>query len=420
MKIWIFNHYATNMFFEGAGRHHSFAKYLTRMGYEVTIFCANVVHNREDIININDNSLFCDKEGQDGVNYTFIKTRPYTGNGLERIKNMFDYLINVKKVAKKKIQEGIGPDIIIASSVHPLALVAGIQVGGKNNIPCICEVRDLWPETFVEFGMIKRKSLIAKILYRGERWIYEKADQLIFTIPGGADYIKDKHWEDYVDLSKVHYINNGVDLEVFNFNKETYKIEDADLMNNDFFKVVYAGSIRAANQVEVFVEIAQYYKEKGVDDIKFILYGDGDQRDKIELKCKEMQLENIIFKGRVDNKYIAHILSCGDLNIVTDKKNNLGKYGVSWNKLFEYMASGKPTVANYDMGNYNLIEEYDIGIAKEFDTIVDFANAIIDIKKLSEEKYNQLCKNARKSAQEYQYANLTKKLDNVIKLAFNL
>lgn len=412
-KIWILNHYATNMFFEGAGRHHSFAKYLTRMGYEVTIFCANVVHNREDVININDNSLFCDKEGQDGVNYTFIKTRPYTGNGLERIKNMFDYLINVKKVAKKKIQEGIGPDIIIASSVHPLALVAGIQVGGKNNIPCICEVRDLWPETFVEFGMIKRTSLVAKVLYRGERWIYEKADQLIFTMPGGADYIMDKHWEDYVDLSKVHYINNGVDLEMFDYDRESFVVDDKDLEDVNIFKIIYAGSIRTANQVDIIIEIAKIYKKNELDDIKFLIYGDGDQRERLEKICNDLNLDNIIFKGRVDKKYIAYILSTGDLNIVTDKKSDIGKYGVSWNKLFEYMASGKPTIAHYDMGKYNLIEEYNIGVAKEFATIEEFAEAIIDIKSLCKKDYNQLCLNSRRVAQEFMYENLAKKLEEL-------
>lgn len=385
------------------------------MGYNVTAFASNVYKDGSEEIEIKN---FYEEKEYDGGKVVLVKSPAYKGNGAKRIKNMLAFALNLYRCGLEYANYN-KPDVILASSVHPFTLVAGLKIAKRLNIPCICEVRDLWPETFVEFGMIKRTSLIAKILYMGERWIYKKADQLIFTMPGGKDYIIDKGWEKSIDLKKVHNVNNGIDISVFNFNRDNYIIKDFDLKDKNTFKVVYAGSIRAANQVDVFVDIAAYYKEQNIKDIKFIIYGDGDHRERIEKRSQELELDNIIFKGRVDNKYIANILSSGDLNIVTDKKNNLGHYGVSWNKLFEYMASGKPTIANYDMGKYNIIEENKIGVCKEFETIEDFAKEILRIKNMNESDYNEMCHNATEAANKYKYSNLAKDVDYIINLALN-
>ena len=414
-NIWILNHYATGMFINCTGRHYALKKYLGEMGYNVTAFASNVYKDGSEEIEIKN---FYEEKEYDGGKVVLVKSPAYKGNGAKRIKNMLAFALNLYRCGLEYANYN-KPDVILASSVHPFTLVAGLKIAKRLNIPCICEVRDLWPETFVEFGMIKRTSLIAKILYMGERWIYKKADQLIFTMPGGKDYIIDKGWEKSIDLKKVHNANNGIDISVFNFNRDNYIIKDFDLKDKNTFKVVYAGSIRAANQVDVFVDIAAYYKEQNIKDIKFIIYGDGDHRERIEKRSQELELDNIIFKGRVDNKYIANILSSGDLNIVTDKKNNLGHYGVSWNKLFEYMASGKPTIANYDMGKYNIIEENKIGVCKEFETIEDFAKEILRIKNMNESDYNEMCHNATEAANKYKYSNLAKDVDYIINLALN-
>ena len=76
--------------------------------------------------------------------------------------------------------------------MHPLTLVAGIKIAKQFGIPCICEVRDLWPESIVAYGALKRNSIIAKILYQGEKWIYKKADSIIMTWEGGKNILSIK------------------------------------------------------------------------------------------------------------------------------------------------------------------------------------------------------------------------------------
>lgn len=411
MNIWIFNHYATDMYFDGAGRHQSFAKYLKFNGHDAKIFCASTVHNSN--INVDTNGkLFIEHTGQDNVPYIFVKTSNYQGNGTQRIRNMVEFYFRLFKVVKAYKKNEI-PDIILASSVHPLTLVAGIKIAKKMHIPCICEIRDLWPESLVEVGILGRHSLLARVLYKGEAWIYKKANKLIFTMPGGMDYLKERGIDKKIDLKKVYNINNGIDLADYRRKETEYTLEDADLNDKISFKVMYTGSIRRVNCVGDLVDVAVICDQQGNKKIKFIIYGDGDQKAGLEEKAKRLGLDNIVFKGRVEKKYIPFILSKGDLNVVTGEDSNLGRYGVSWNKLFEYMASGKPIVANYNIQKYNFVDEYKFGEAKRYKNNDKFAEALIKMSELDRAQYENLCTNAKKAAQDFDYANLTDKLETV-------
>lgn len=241
-KIWIWNHYATNMYIDQAGRHYSFAENLLKEGYSPTIFCASTNHFSKQNIDTKGNKYITDTVND--IPFVFVKSPKYTGNGIKRLLNMVTFFINLFPVAKKYAKINNKPDVIFASSVHPLTLVAGIMVAKKFGVPCICEIRDLWPESIIAYGLLKRNSFIAKILFKGEKWIYQKADYIIMTWEGGKDYIIDQGWEKFVDLSKIKHISNGVDLDMFDRNSNEYCLNDSDLESNNYKNVVYAGSIR--------------------------------------------------------------------------------------------------------------------------------------------------------------------------------
>ena len=309
-------------------------------------------------------------------------------------------------IYKKK--KGV-PEIILASSVHPLTLIDGIKWGRKNRIPCICEVRDLWPETFLDFGFTKKNPII-KFMYRMEKWIYRKSDALIFTMEGGKDYIVEKGWDSSVSLDKINYINNGVDLELYKENIAENILSDIDLKNNDCFKVIYAGSIRPANGVDNIVKCAQYLKE---DDIKIIIFGEGPDKTNLEKYCTDNDISNVIFKGRVDKKYIPYILSKGNITLLNYKQCAIDRFGTSQNKLFEYLASGSPIIANVHMG-YDIIEQYNCGISKAFDSDKEYADAILSIKNLSKQGFDDLCKNAEQAAENFDYKIWADKLEKIM------
>ena len=414
-NVWIWNHYATDTFYNKGGRHYWFAENLIKSGYKPTIFCANTQHNSDKIIKISKGKYIT--KTVENISYVFVKTVAYKGNGFQRIKNMIAFYRNLFSVAKEYAKIYGEPDIILASSVHPLTLVAGIKIAKKFGVPCICEVRDLWPESLVAYGFLKRNSLIAKILYQGEKWIYKKADKLIFTMEGGKDYIIERGWDKEsggpVDLDKVHHINNGVDLEVFDNNRKHCLLEDDDLANEDIFKVIYTGSIRKANNLELIINAAKYVNEKSNGNIKFIIFGDGSEREDLENRCKTENICNVIFKGQICKKYIPYIVSKSNLNILNYSYHNIWKYGGSQNKKFEYLASGRPVLSTITMG-YDIIKKYGAGISLSDQSAESIGEAIIAIANMNRDEYLTMSNNARNAAQDYDYKVLTKKLIEII------
>lgn len=412
--VWIMNHYATNMYRDKAGRHYWFAKKLKDRGYEPVIFCSNTCHNNTDEIELNGKK--CRIKRDDGIPYVFIKTIPAMGNGVKRIKNMLDFYTRLFPVTKNYAKKYGKPDIIIASSVHPLTMVAGVQIAKKMKVPCICEVRDLWPEAIWECGKIRKNGLPAKIMTIGEHWIYKKAQSLIFTKEGDYEYLIDQGWTTElggdIDLKKCYYINNGVNIDIFEKSIETIQLEDDDLIDEKKYNVVYAGMIRPANNVELMLEAAKLLKDD--KDIQFLIYGSGNMLDELQKRIKKEKINNVKMKGFVERKYIPYILSKSKINILNYAQNTYNwSRGNSSNKLFEYLASGKPVISTVKMG-YDIISKYECGLSLEKCDAQNLANAIRDIKNMPAEEYQRYCSNAKEAAAQFDFNLLVDRLIEVI------
>ena len=245
MNIWIVNHYAMPPSMGGLVRHYYFSKYLQTKGHQVRIITSGRIHNTT--INMTDEGELYSVKEVDGVEYTFVKSSNYTGNGLDRIKNLIGFPFNVWKTMKSFYKKE-KPDVIYTSSPDLFVAFFSEIYAKLKKIPIIVEIRDLWPESIVEYKGISKKNPIILILYQLEKWIYENANNLIFTMPGGKDYITDKKWDKKIELSKIVHINNGVDFLEYKKNISDYVIDDDDLNDKSKFKVIYVGSIRAANR----------------------------------------------------------------------------------------------------------------------------------------------------------------------------
>ena len=409
-NVWIWNHYATNMFKDQAGRHYWFAENLKNEGYNPTIFCASTIHNSDESIDTG-NQKYLSKNSGD-IPFVFVKTPKYGNDGKKRVLNMLTFYKNLFVVAKKYAEKYGKPDVILASSVHPLTMVAGIKIAKKFGVPCICEVRDLWPESIVAYGVLSRKNPVIKALYQGEKWIYQNADSVIMTWEGGKDYIIDQGWKNKIDLTKVKHISNGVILDAFDKNSLENKIDDSDLNNKNFKTLVYAGSIRKVNNIGMLLDAAKIIQAEGIEDIRILIYGSGDESDMLKQRCKLEDINNVIFKGRVEKKYIPAILKKSYANILHNSSTSLDKYGQSQNKFFEYLAAGKPIIQTYSTG-YSICETTNCGISAAKQSPQAIAEAITIIYK-DEDASQEMGDNARKVAHDYDFKMLTSKLIKII------
>lgn len=407
MRIWLMNHYASDMYRDKAGRHYWFAKFLEKKGHEPVVFCASTFHNSDDSIQIQDGKSTIKLDGH--TPFVFVKTSTASGNGIDRIRNMTQFYRRLIPSALKYAKENGKPDVILASSVHPLTMVAGLKIAKRLKVPCVCEIRDLWPEAIFAFSRLEADSLIGKLLTKGEHWIYKKADALIFTKEGDTDYIKEQKWDiaqgGDIDLGNCHYINNGVNLEKYEEQASSCILEDEDLLNHTLFRVVYAGMIRPVNNIGQLLDSAALLRTE--PGIQFLIYGSGSERSSLKKRVQDEKLHNVKLKGFVERKYIPYILSKSSVNLLnySQSKYNWTR-GNSSNKLFEYMASGKPVISTVRMG-YSIINRYQCGIELQEDTPECLADAILELKQMTKEQYGKLCANAQKGARDFDFPVLT-------------
>lgn len=409
--IWIVNKYAMPPQYESRLRAIKFAHYLVQAGYKVLVFGSSVMHNM-DINLIKNGSRYIRRQYGD-IDFVHINTKMYHKTaGLSRIISDFQFFYRLRRYVNRFEK----PDCIIQTT-GPLLTNPLLKWSKKNNILFITENLDVWPDDFVDLGLISSKNPIIKILYSQAKYNCAQSDALIYSWYGCYEYLKQKKWDTEnggpVNFDKVFYINNGVDLNDFNQWKSTYILEDADL-NSNRKKIIYLGSIRLANNVMQLIKAAEVLLPHKEDTI-FLIYGDGDDRGKIIEYCREHNLTNVVVKDKwVDPKYVPYILSQSYINIL-NYTENFGKYGISSSKMFQYMASGKPIVCNIDIYD-NPIEKYKIGISKHFESPLEYAEAIESILKLSVSEYNDMCKSAVNASKEFDYKHLTDQLIDVMNI----
>ena len=407
MKLWIINHYAIPPSLGGLVRHYYFSKYLQEKGHEVKIVTASKIHNTS--VNMITNKKLYIEKVVDGIPYTFVRTSDYKGNGFRRIINMLQFPIRIWRVCKNFEK----PDVIYTSSPDLFTAVSAVLMAKCLKVKKVVEVRDLWPESIVEYSGFSRRNPIIQVLYQMEKWLYQNADKLIFTMAGGKKYVKEKGWTRGIDPKKIHHINNGVDLEEFEYNKEHFQIQDEDLENGEIFKVIYAGSIRKVYNIGMIVECAKILRRKELK-IKFLIWGEGTEKEELERKCKKLRLDNVVFKGKVEKKYIPYILSKADVNLLHWQETSLRKYGGSLNKLFEYLAAGKMILSDVKC-NYDLLEKYHCAIVIEEQNQVKLQEAILKCFSMTKKEKSSYIQNMQVCVQKYDFKVLTNKLEKILK-----
>ena len=337
----------------------------------------------------------------DGVKYRYIKTPKYSGNGLQRIRNMLAFCFGLKRFKKEK------PDVLINCEAYLFPFVKHFFKG----IPIITDTVDLWPESIIEYAGYSKTNPIIRVLYRLERNAYLKSNAMIFSMEGGEDYLKEQSYSDKIDYRKVFHINMGCDLNACDQFLREFSEDLPWDMNK--FNIVYCGSIRPANQVCQICEAAYELHTQGRNEIDFHIYGNGDQLESLKQYVAENKLPNVHFYGRFKKDQIPGILAHANASLLTYKQVNLMKYGGSQSKLFDYLASGTPIICNAKWG-YNLIERYYCGVVTEDQSSEAFVRAIKHLISLDNVAITQMGENGRRVAEMYDQPQLVDILCKVI------
>jgi len=341
--LYIHQHFLTHQE-AGGTRSYSMAKHLLQKGHEVIMLTANRSHN---------DWSFVEKKDIDGIHVIYVKN-PYSSymSFPMRIISFMRFMI-LSTIISLRIRD---IDLVFATSTPLTVGIPGMAISKLRKIPFIFEVRDLWPELAISMGIIKNRMVVA-ILKWFERKIYTNSDEIIALAPG----IRQKIALEYYPINKIALIPNGSDINIFH-TKITKTREKLPIGKNDFV-LMYTGTHGIANGLQWVIDIAIEAQERHINELKFVLIGDGSTKPGLVAQQNKYKLTNVIFIDPVPKKELAEYIQEADMGMQILANIESFYYGTSPNKFFDYLAAGKPVLNNYPGWVSDLITEYKCGIS---------------------------------------------------------
>lgn len=379
MRIWVINHYALSPESAGGTRHFDLAKKLIDFGHKVTIVAASFNHWTKQDEHCRDGQLYSTSTHGD-VGFVWLKTPPYSGN-VGRFFNMLTF--SWRLLRRTGLKNLPSPDIIIGSSPHLFAARAAMSLAHKIGVPFILEIRDLWPQTLLDLGSMSRRHPLIMVLVRLEKNLYRHASHIIVLMPGAMSHIAETG---EIADNRVTWIPNGVDLA---------QVPCTEPENDGLLEVIYAGSHGVANGLETIVQAIHLLDQMGVADrFRFTLYGEGPEKKRLQQLAVELGLRNLTFKASIPKAGVYQVLKKADAFIVTLADSPLYKYGISLNKVYDYLALARPVVFGGKSLN-NPVAEASAGLVVPPEDAQAMADALTQLAAMTAEQRAEMGRNGR-------------------------
>lgn len=351
-----------------AYRPYYLSKEWVKLGHNVWIVGADFSHLRRNNPSVSHNML---RETIDNIEYIWMKTTSYDGNGVGRVINMFVFVVRLF-VSGKQISALAHPDLVIASSTYPLDIYPAKRIATMTGAKLVFEVHDLWPLSPIELGGMSPSHPFIMLLQRAENWAYKTADKVVSMLPKALEHMV----EHGMAREKFAYVPNGIDESNWpDENREAGSFvldKIIEFKNDGNFIVGYTGSHGPSNALDNLLCAAEILADK---KICFVLIGDGsEKRNLIQLKQK-LKLGKVYFLDPISKKSIPSVLKLMDVTFIGWQRVPIYRFGVSPNKLMDYMMAAKPVIHAIEAGN-DLVKESGCGISILPDNPRALANAI--------------------------------------------
>lgn len=380
MRILLINQAFVSPNEPGHTRHFEMAKFLQRRGHELVIVASDLNYQTGQRT-VARKGLFVE-QNFDGVrvlrSYIYPALhRSYFWRVVSFLSFMFSSVWTALQVKDVDLVMGTTPPIFQAVSAW---IVAGVR-----RKPLLLEVRDLWPEFAVSMGVLKNPFVIGLARWL-EMFLYARAAHILVNSPAYREYMLARG----VAADKVTYIPYGTDVEMFHPGVDGSSIRQ-ELGLQERFVVLYAGALGQANDIDTLLRAASRLKSE--DAIRFVLFGDGKERARLQAEAQRMNLSNVIFAGVRPKKDMPRVLAAADacLAILQDIPMFRTTYP---NKVFDYMAAGRATLLVIDGVSRALIEASQGGVFVQPGNDEELAKAILELSK-DPERLRQMGANAR-------------------------
>jgi len=366
----------------GSTRHFELARHLVKKGHRVTII-SSAVNYLTGKVNDRFKRKFLSKEIVEGVE--IMRTWTYPGIHMNYIARFISFISFMFSSILGGFHAG-KIDAVIACSPQIFTGVSGYVVSRVKRVPFIFEIRDLWPKFAIETRVLTNARLIS-LAGSLERWVYKRADHFIINSPGFYEHLEGFN----IPKERISLVSNGVDTKVFTPG-ERYNPFREEMGLGKKFTVMYAGAHGRANGLDTVIEAAKILK--GRSDIIFMMVGDGKEKDDLIRLSEGYGLKNVLFVGAQTKRKMPEICRSADVCLAILQKREAFKT-VYPNKIFDYMASGRPTILAIDGVAREVLEKSEGGIFVEPEDPDALAETVLTLYNNRElaERYGE---NARK------------------------
>lgn len=382
MNILLINHYVGSPYLGMEFRPYYIAREWVKQGHKVTILGASFSHLRQHNPDVKRDFQEDDIEG---IKYVWFKTPEY-GGSIARIKNMMTFVWKLKRNASK-IAKKYHPNLVIAGSCYPLDNYSAHKIAQIAEAKYTYEVRDIWPLSPMLIGRYSKYHPFIWVMQKAEDYAYKHVDKIVSLLWNAEGHML----EHGLAPGKFVCVPNGYNPEEWTEDKFDLPLpeEHQKVFNSlkDIIIVGFAGGFAASGSVITLVQAAVELKER--EDIHFVLVGKGPEKESYEKIIHDNGLNNITILPAVPKTLIPAVNSHFDIAHLGGLHSELHQYGTSYNKMTDYMLSGKPIVQSVDEPG-SVVERVGCGIRVEAENAKAVAEAITKLAEMSEQERNEI------------------------------
>lgn len=351
-----------------------------RSGHEVSIVAGSYSHLR-----LNNPESTCSDELIEGVKYSWIRCPVYRGNGPARFWNMIVYVTRLA-LTSPRVAKQVDPDLVVCASTHPLDVFPAHWIARRCGARFVFEGHDLWPLTPIQVGGMSRLHPVIMLMQAAEDYMCRHVDRLISMFSRADSYYRTRGLPD----GRCSYIPIGIDVDEWETVREAppdKHLEVIERLREDGrFILGYAGGMGAAYDMDTLVEAADLLKN---EPVSVVLIGRGPDEERLRRKIEQMGLEHVHMLPHVPRRALANVLELMDALTINWYRKPLYHYGVSPNKLMDYMMAAKPVIQGIDSPD-DWVRESGCGLSIAPEDPRSLADAVRGLMSLPESRRDEM------------------------------
>ena len=402
--FWFINQYASTPETGLGGRNFYIAQELARQGHTVYVIASSFNHLLRKPKNFNEKFVL--EKIEDNFTFIWVNVPSYDGtHNKQRVFNWFIFSWRLKGLVHLSLEK---PDVIVHSSPSVFGYYGSKWLANFYKVPYVFEVRDIWPLTLIELGGYSQKHPFIRMMQYVEDRAYKKSDLVFSNLINAVEHMVSRG----MDKKKFYWIPNGFSLSEME-QKEALPENVLNLIPKDKFIIGYTGTIGVANAINDLIDAAYLLRDKA-ERIHFVLVGRGKEKNELINKCKKLELNNILFLDSIPKRQVQSIIQMFDCCFIGSQHLPIYRFGVSPNKVPEYLYSGKPIIHAFS-GNGCLISEANAGISIPSGEPEKIAQAINKMVAMSVSERAKLGENGKNFAlKNLNYSNIAFRLNSII------